>query len=110
MSLSTLLLVGIITAVEFFYILYSMDKKLFLTALGYKAYLDAFFGFGITAYMALTGTISGIIISAFSGVMFSLCLFVTAKLFGYRKKVKGKWQTFEPEWKLGDLKNVRFNF
>ncbi len=100
MSLGVLLLIGVITAAEFFYILYSMSENLFLTALGYKAYLDAVFGLGITAYMAVTGTISGVIIAAFSGLMFSICMYITAKLFGSRRRVNGVWVRFDPEWNL----------
>lgn len=100
MSIGVLFLVGIISAFEFFYILYSMNETVFLTVLGYKAYIDAIFGFGITAYMALSGTISGVIIAAFSGLMFSGCLYLTYKFFGCRKHIEGKWVKFEPDWKF----------
>lgn len=104
MSVGILLLVGIITAFEFFYILYSMNEDLFLTVLGYKAYIDAIFGFGITAYMAISGTISGVIIAAFSGLMFSLALYITYKFFGCRKRVNGKWLRYDPSWTWSTIK------
>ena len=100
MSLATLLLVGFITAAEFFYILRCLNEDVFLTALGYKAYVDAVFGLGTTLYFALSGTISGVIIAAFAGLMFSVCLYITAKLFGSRKRVNGVWVCYEPEWNL----------
>lgn len=105
MSLGTLLLVGFITAAEFFYILRSMNENLFLTALGYKAYVDAIFGLGTTAYFAVSGTISGIVIAAFAGIMFSLCLYLTEKFFGSRKRVNGTWITYQPKWSISDIFN-----
>ena len=108
MSLATLVLVGFITAAEFFYILRSLNEDMFLTALGYKAYVDAVFGLGTTVYFALSGTISGVVIAAFAGLMFSLCLYITAKLFGCRKRVNGKWVRYEPEWNIKEIfRNLR---
>lgn len=106
MSLLTMFVVGAISAFEFFYILYSFDKTIFLTVLGYKVYVDAIFGFGITAYMALSGTISGIVIAAMSGLIFTGVLYVTHKLFGDRKwnSKEKKWVINNPEWKVEDIK------
>jgi hypothetical protein len=103
MSLGTLLLVGFITAAEFFYILRSMNENLFLTALGYKAYVDAIFGLSTTAYFALSGTISGIVIAAFAGIMFSLCLYLTEKFFGSRKRINGSWVISPPKWTIQSI-------
>lgn len=106
MSFLTMFVVGAISAFEFFYILYSFDKTIFLTVLGYKVYVDAIFGFGITAYMALSGTISGIVIAAMSGLIFTGVLYVTQKLFGDRKwnSKEKKWIINNPEWKVEDIK------
>ena len=106
MSLLTMFVVGAISAFEFFYILYSFNKTVFLTVLGYKVYVDAIFGFGITAYMALSGTISGIVIAAMSGLIFTGVLYVTHKLFGDRKwnSKEKKWVINNPEWKVEDIK------
>ena len=106
MSFLTMFVVGAISAFEFFYILYSFDKTIFLTVLGYKVYIDAIFGFGITAYMALSGTISGIVIAAISGLIFTGVLYVTHKLFGDRKwnSKEKKWVVTDPQWKLEDIK------
>lgn len=106
MSLLTMFVVGAISAFEFFYILYSFDKTIFLTVLGYKVYVDAIFGLGITAYMALSGTISGIVIAAMSGLIFTGVLYVTHKLFGDRKwnSKEKKWVINNPEWKVEDIK------
>ena len=104
MSMTTLLIVGFLTAAEFMYILRSLNETLFLTALGYKAWVDLVFGLGTTVYFATTGTISGIVIAAFAGIMFSLCLYCTAKLFGTRKRIKGQWVITQPEWSLSSMK------
>lgn len=106
MSFLTMFVVGAISAFEFFYILYSFDRTIFLTVLGYKVYIDAIFGFGITAYMALSGTISGIVIAAISGLIFTGVLYVTHKLFGDRKwnSKEKKWVINNPAWKVEDIK------
>lgn len=106
MSFLTMFVVGAISAFEFFYILYSFDKTIFLTVLGYKVYIDAIFGFGITAYMALSGTISGVVIASISGLIFTGVLYVTHKVFGDRKwnSKEKKWVMSEPKWKLEEMK------
>lgn len=106
MSFLTMFVVGAISAFEFFYILYSFDKAVFLTVLGYKVYIDAIFGFGITTYMALSGTISGVVIASISGLIFTGVLYVTHKVFGDRKwnSKEKKWVVTEPEWKIEDIK------
>lgn len=106
MSFLTMFVVGAISAFEFFYILYSFDKTLFLTVLGYKVYIDAIFGFGITAYMALSGTISGVVIASISGLIFTGVLYVTHKVFGDRKwnSKEKKWVVTEPKWKTEEIK------
>lgn len=106
MSFLTMFVVGAISAFEFFYILYSFDKTIFLTVLGYKVYIDAIFGFGITAYMALSGTISGVVIASISGLIFTGVLYVTHKVFGDRKwnSKEKKWVVTEPKWKLEEMK------
>ena len=98
--------VGAISAFEFFYILYSFDKTVFLTVLGYKVYIDAIFGFGITAYMTLSGTISGVVIASISGLIFTGVLYVTHKVFGDRKwnSKEKKWVVTEPKWKTEEIK------
>lgn len=106
MSFLTMFVVGAISAFEFFYILYSFDKTIFLTVLGYKVYIDAIFGFGITAYMALSGTISGVVIASISGLIFTGVLYVTHKVFGDRKwnSKEKKWVVTEPKWKIEEMK------
>lgn len=106
MSFLTMFVVGAISAFEFFYILYSFDKTIFLTVLGYKVYIDAIFGFGITAYMALSGTISGVVIASISGLIFTGVLYVTHKVFGDRKwnSKEKKWAVTEPKWKIEEMK------
>ena len=110
MSMTTLIVVGFLTAAEFMYILKSLNETVFLTVLGYKAWADLIFGFGTTVYFATTGTISGVVIAAFAGIMFSLCLHCTAKLFGTRRRVKGKWVVSPPAWSIAKLKEKALGY
>ena len=102
MSLTLMTIVGLLTAVEFLYIIWSLDNTLLLKALGYKMYLDIVFGLGTTVYFAMTGTISGVAIAAISGAIFSLSLLVASKVCGSMKfdKESQEWIKHEPEWNV----------
>lgn len=107
MSMPLLLCMAFLTAFEVLYILWSWDKHWLKVALGYKIWLDIIFSLGTTVYFALSGTISGVVIAAFSGFVFSMSLLLAAKLVGYRKKenIEGtkKWVDYKPEWKYQDI-------
>lgn len=101
MSLTTLIIAGLITSGEILYILHDMNREWFLTALGYKAYVDLVCGIGMTIYFAMSGTISGVVLAAIAGATLSLSLYCSKKIFGYRKYVgNGEWKTYEADWKL----------
>ena len=109
MGTTTMVIVGFLTAFEFLYIIYSMNQDYLLIALGYKMYLDTIFGLGTTVYFALSGTIAGIAIAAYSGAIFSLSLYLAAKVLGYKKYVKNpetgerELESHAPEWNLKSI-------
>ena len=85
MSTSILVMVSVLTAVEVLFILSSSEHAL-KAFLGYKLYVDLIYGVGLTLYMGLYGTISGVIIAAFSGFFMTLTLLLASKIIGYRKR------------------------
>ena len=85
MSTSILVMVSVLTAVEVLFILSSSEHAL-KAFLGYKLYVDLIYGVGLTLYMGLSGTISGVIIAAFSGFFMTLTLLFASKIIGYRKR------------------------
>ena len=85
MSTSILVMVSVLTAVEVLFILSSSEHAL-KAFLGYKLYVDLIYGVGLTLYMGLSGTISGVIIAAFSGFFMTLILLLASKIIGYRKR------------------------
>lgn len=85
MSTSILVMVSVLTAVEVLFILSSSEHAL-KAFLGYKLYVDLIYGVGLTLYMGLSGTISGVIIAAFSGFFMTLTLLLASKIIGYRKR------------------------
>ena len=85
MSTSILVMVSVLTAVEVLFILSSSEHAL-KAILGYKLYVELIYGVGLTLYMGLSGTISGVIIAAFSGFFMTLTLLLASKIIGYRKR------------------------
>ena len=85
MSTSILIVVSVLTAVEVLFILSSSEHAL-KAFLGYKLYVDLIYGVGLTLYMGLSGTISGVIIAAFSGFFMTMTLLLASKIIGYRKR------------------------
>ena len=85
MSTSILVMVSVLTAVEVLFILSSSEHAL-KAFLGYKLYVDLIYGVGLTLYMGLSGTISGVIIAAVSGFFMTMTLLLASKIIGYRKR------------------------
>lgn len=92
MSMSVLMVVSVISALEILFILWSFNKHALKVFLGYKVYIDLLYGVGFSLYMMTTGTISGLIIAAFGGFFMTLTLSTAAAFFGYRqlKTINGK--------------------
>lgn len=108
MSITSLVVCSLITAIQAVYVFYSFDKHWLKVALGYKAYVDLFYSVGMTVYFALSGTISGIMMSTISGAMLSLSLLAVRKLYGYRKREERNgqkvWVEYKPEWTVESIK------
>lgn len=109
MGVGTLVVCSVLTCAEVFFILHSLDKHWLKAVLGYKVYLDIVFGLGTTLYFALSGTISGVIMAAISGAVFSFSLVFMQKLIGYRKlqNENGKrvWVDYKPTITISSVKN-----
>ena len=109
MGIGTLAFCSVLTCAEIFFILHSLDKHWLKAVLGYKVYLDVVFSLGTTIYFALSGTISGVVMAAISGAIFSLSLIVMQKVVGYRKREtvgdERKWVEYSPTITLKSIKN-----
>lgn len=86
MGIWTLVVVSALSAAEVLFILNSISNHALKVTLGKKLYIDVIYGLGMTVYMGLSGTISGVVIAAFSGAMMTLSLAVAAALIGTRKR------------------------
>lgn len=86
MGLWTLVIVSALSAAEVLFILNSISDHALKVTLGYKVYIDVIYGLGMTVYMGLSGTISGVVIAAFSGAMMTLALATAAAMIGTRKR------------------------
>lgn len=86
MGIWTLVVVSALSAAEVLFILNSISNHALKVTLGKKLYIDILYGLGMTVYMGLSGTISGVVIAAFSGAMMTLSLAVAAALIGTRKR------------------------
>lgn len=90
--------VGLLGAFEVVNLL-RVSKTLFKTILGYSWIPEIILSIGLPALMALTGTISGVVIAAVSGFFITLTLEASKRIVGTRKlkKVNGKRQWVETE-------------
>ena len=109
MSTTLLVVVSVLSAIEILVILASINTHYLKTFLGYKMWVDLFYGVGIMIYMGLSGTISGVIISTFSAFFMTLTLTAAAMLIGYKKRkvlADGTviWINYPPKWTMSDLK------
>ncbi len=85
---------GILTAVGFVFIAAKFSKTFLLKCLGKDWLLDLCFTLGLMIWFGSTGTISGIVISAITGLCFSLVLYVAKNTMGYIDKD----QYYPPKW------------
>lgn len=90
--------VGLLGAFEIVNLL-RINKTLFKTILGYSWIPEIILSIGLPALMALTGTISGVVIAAVSGFFITLTLEASKVIVGTRKlkKIDGKRQWVETE-------------
>lgn len=86
MGIWTLVVVSALSAAEVLFILNSISNHALKVTLGYKVWIDILYGGALTLYMGMSGTISGVIIAAFSGTIMTLSLAVAAALIGTRKR------------------------
>lgn len=109
MSMTILVTVSVISALEILFILWSFNKHALKVFLGYKVIIDLLYGVGLSVYMMTTGTISGLIIAAFGGFFMTLVLSSAAAIFGYRrlKTINGKrmWIETPPTCTIDNLKS-----
>ena len=89
--------VGALSAFEIINLLKQAGNKTFKTILGYVWIPEIILSIGLPALAALTGTISGVVIAAFSGFMITMALMVAKKVVGTRKYVKNE-TTGKREW------------
>ena len=91
------IVVGALGAFEILNLLRQAGNKTFKTILGYVWIPEIILSIGLPALAALTGTISGVVIAAFSGFMITMALMVAKKVVGTRKYVKNE-TTGKREW------------
>lgn len=91
------------TAFELLSVLGKFSPKWLRRTLGYEWAIDLLMSFGLMFWFATTGSITGIIISAISGFIFSVILYAAKHMIGYAKleRVPGegfKWVEYPASW------------
>lgn len=96
MSMTIIIVASIFTAFEFLSIIGKMSPTLLKKVLGYEYVVDIIMSFGLMIYFGLTGSVTGIIVSAVSGFIFSVALYAAKHIVGYMKleRVPGTWFKF----------------
>lgn len=96
MTMTIIIVASIFTAFEFLSVIGKMSTSLLKKVLGYEYVVDIFMSFGLMIYFGLTGSVTGIIVSAVSGFIFSVALYAAKHIIGYKKleRVPGTWFKF----------------
>lgn len=96
MSMTIIIVASMFTAFEFLSVIGKMSTALLKKVLGYEYVVDIIMSFGMMLYFGLTGSITGIIVSAVSGFIFSVALYAAKHIIGYMKleRVPGTWFKF----------------
>jgi len=96
MSMTIIIVASMFTAFEFLSIIGKMSTSLLKKVLGYEYVVDIIMSFGMMLYFGLTGSVTGIIVSAVSGFIFSVALYAAKHIIGYKKleRVPGTWFKF----------------
>ncbi len=105
MSITIIVIASLFTAFEFLSVIGKMSKSLLKKVLGYEYLIDIIMSFGLMLYFGLVGSVTGMIVSAVSGFIFSVALYSAKHIVGYSKlhRVQGTWFKFEwvdypPDW------------
>jgi hypothetical protein len=101
--LTIVIVASFFTAFEFLTILGKFSPTLLKRVLGYEWAVDIIMSFGMMLFFGLTGSITGIIISAITGFIFSAALYASKHTLGYQKYEKGadgtrSWVEYPATW------------
>ena len=98
MSMTIIVIASLFTAFEFLSIIGKMSTSLLKKVLGYEYVIDIIMSFGLMLYFGLTGSVTGIIVSAISGFIFSVALYSAKHIVGFKKleRINGSW--FKWHW------------
>lgn len=113
--LSMILFGSFITAVGVLSIIAKASPRALKTILGYECWVDLTMSILISIYVGFSGTISGMVIGALTGVFIGMTLFIGARAIGYiryEKNAEGKFVAVEhpPVWTPELFKNKWSNF
>ena len=97
MSITIIVVASLFTAFEFLSVIGKMSKSLLKKVLGYEYLIDIIMSFGLMLYFGLVGSVTGMIVSAVSGFIFSIALYSAKHIVGYSKlhRVQGTWFKFQ---------------
>lgn len=105
MNMTIIIVAAVFTAFEFLSIIGKASDKWLKRVLGYEYVIDIIMSFGMMFYFSMIGSITGIIVSAITGFIFSAFLYSAKHIVGYSKlhHVKGlsfEWVTYEGNWSM----------
>lgn len=101
--ISMILFGSAITSLAILSIFAKSNVDLLYKILGYEAYVDLCFSLIIGFACGISGTMSGFVIGAATGLIFGTCLFLLKKMIGYKKYENKTWVYYPAKWPIGDL-------
>ena len=92
----TVLIISLCSVVTIVSLAARMHKKAFSIIRGHNALFDVLFTIGLATFMATSGSLTGLMISAVTGVLLSVVLMGSSKLFGGSKLKNPEFVWFKP--------------
>lgn len=97
---------SLVTSLAIISILAKASPRLLRIVLGYEVWIDLAFSLLIGIACGVSGTMSGFVIGAATGLIFGVSLFILARVYGYTKYENGVWVDYPAKWNIGSAKDL----
>lgn len=97
---------SLVTSLAIISVLAKASPRLLKIVLGYEVFVDLAFSLLIGVACGVSGTMSGFVIGAATGLIFGVSLFILARVYGYTRYENGKWVDYPAKWNVGTAKGL----
>lgn len=111
--LSMIIMGSVISALAILSVMAKISPRFLKICLGYEAWIDLTLSILISVYVGFSGTISGMVIGACTGLFIGTTLFIAARTIGYTRFEKDEngnriEKSYAPVWTVAKAKELFF--